>query len=260
MSTGSAVALPSDESLISLIEELLTTWKSRTSIDVRIDDDTTLTRFGVAYGLTAHVHRLAAVTTPLLRDGLVIEAMPLVRAAYETSLTAVWCVQIHGGPIALANKHVRQRKALINTLNESQSLAALTANLRDEEPIPDDGEVTGDSFKAICDSLEPGGADAYAQYRLMSSMTHASAFLCDFYLLDDSTVPFAGFRLRDEPQQPKGAPYLAMLAASVIWSGRAIDYLDKRRPRRSQLRAAARTLGINSELQPSGTSVARKRR
>ena len=253
-------AMPSETQLSDLIGQLLATWREGTSYNVRIEDDTTLTRFGVAYGLTAHAHRLAEVAAPLLRDGHVLESMPLVRAAYEASLTAVWCVQIQTGPIALANKHVRQRKALIRTLNESQSLTSIAAKVREEEPIAYDGKIGGDSFEEICRSLTPGGSDAYAHYRLMSSMTHPSAFLCDFYLQEDETVPIAGIRLRQEPEQQKAAPYLAFLAASLIWCGRAIEYLNKAHPRRTQLRAAARELGITSELQPSSPDIARKRR
>jgi hypothetical protein len=256
----SAAELPTVDYLVALIGDLQATWRSRTSLEVRIEDDTTLTRFGVAYGLTAHVHRIAAVAVPLLADGVVLEAVPLVRMAYETALTAVWCVQIQGAPIALANKHVRQRKAPIRTLGESRSLAAIAAKMREEQPLPArDEETADDRFEGICMALEPGGQDAYAHFRLMSSMAHPSAFLCDFYLADDATVPFTGYRLRDEPEQPKAGPYLAMLAASLIWSGRAMDYLDKNHPRRSQLRDAARRLGIESELQPSDPSAARKR-
>ena len=49
-----------------------------------------------------------------------------------------------------------------------------------------------------------------------------------------------------------------MLAASLVWAGRAIDYLDKDHVRRSELRAAAASLGIASEFKLSEAAVLRE--
>ena len=84
--TTPGAAMPSDDDLITPAEHLIASWNARTSVDVRVRDDPTLTRVGVGYALTAHVHRLAAVIVRLLREGLILEAVPLVRVAYESAL------------------------------------------------------------------------------------------------------------------------------------------------------------------------------
>ena len=157
--------LPPNDELMALADQLIATWNARVDFSVRIRDDSTLTRVGVGYGLTAHVHRLAAVIVRLLDEGLVLEAVPLVRTAYETALTAVWSVQIQDGPTALAKKHVRQRKAFIQTLNRSASLKRFAEKIIAEPPIEQDSAVSAESFEAICNDLTPGGADAYAHFR-----------------------------------------------------------------------------------------------
>jgi hypothetical protein len=78
--TTPGATMPSDDDLITLAEQLIASWNARASMDVRMRDDPTLTKVGVGYALTAHVHRLAAVIIRLVRDGLVLEAVPLVRA------------------------------------------------------------------------------------------------------------------------------------------------------------------------------------
>lgn len=257
--TESAPRLPSDDDLVGLIDSLIVSWDALASVDIRVEDRTTLARFGLAYGLAAHAHRLARVAHPLLTGGRVLEAIPLVRAAYEAALTTVWCVQIQDAPWALANKQIRAHRQLMQTLKQSRDLAKLAASIRDEELILEGGQAIGDDFQSVCDSLEPGGADAYANYRLMSAMSHPTAFLADFYLAEDNTVKPVGVRLRDAPDQPNATPYLAMLSASLVWGGRAIDYLVQGNRRRSELRKAARVLGINPELQARDPDKARHR-
>jgi hypothetical protein len=46
----------------------------------------------------------------------------------------------------------------------------------EEQPVETDSAVSAENFEAMCDDLEPGGPDAYAHFRLMSSMTHHRRF------------------------------------------------------------------------------------
>jgi hypothetical protein len=80
-------------------------------------------------------------------------------------------------------------------------------------------------------------------------MSHPTAFLVDLYLEERDTE--IGIALRHVGDQPKPGPYLAFVVASLIWAGRAVDFLDRTKSRRSELRSAARRLGITSELHPS---------
>ncbi len=65
---------------------------------------------------------------------------------------------------------------------------------------------------------------------MLSQYSHASVLVIDEYLQVTDTGP--GLALRIEPIEPNGATWTNMLAASLVWAGRAIDYLDKNRVRR----------------------------
>ena len=69
-------------------------------------------QFAGVHALAAHVHRLYVPNTRLLDDGWVTEAMPLVRAAYESALTAHWIAQTDDGADAFLNEDVGQRRFL----------------------------------------------------------------------------------------------------------------------------------------------------
>lgn len=245
----------SDEELLLLGHELLASW---------MDDVQSLTikarhtkHVGIAWGLAAHVHRLAPVILDLLDRELVLEAMPLVRAAYETALTTQWIVQVPNAPLALAAEHVRQRKNLIDTLRSTQSLRHMAERVAVEEPLEtgdDTPLVAARNFAELCDDLTPGGPDAYVHYRHMSSMAHPSAFLVDFYCpsLEDSPL---GFGLSHNPERPPRLAYAGFTIASMIWAGRAVDYMDRNHRRRETLRQAARRIGITSELHPTASAL-----
>jgi hypothetical protein len=251
-------ALTPDE-LTKLAQSLMVSWRRSTDLTLRRRDHD-IARAGTTHALAAHVHRVAEVALDLLNRGLVIEAMPLVRSCYESALTAHWLVQVPGAPVALANEYVRNRRNLIKTLAESSPfLQSLGERFQEDESLPEEGPVPTVSarrFDELCSDLTPGGADAYAHYRLMSSMVHPTVFLIDFYTREDpDPANNAGFKLSNEPEQPNPMPYLAFVLASLIWAGRAVDYLDQTKARRSELRAAARKMGITSELHPSPSAL-----
>jgi hypothetical protein len=212
----------------------------------------------VAHGLCAHVHYLAGPALGLLDKGKVLAALPLVRACFESAITAQWVTQTTDGAPAFVNEDVRQRHAHVKTLEKAvsqvfrEAAPEIAANLIDRLET----SATAKGFHNICNDLVPAGADAYSIYRMLSQYSHASVLVIDDYLQATDAGP--GVALRTEPVEPNGATWTNMLAASLVWAGRAIDYLDKDHVRRSELRAAAATLGITSELQLSETAVLRE--
>lgn len=215
-------------------------------------------QLALAHGLCAHVHYLARPALDLLDEGKVLAALPLVRACFESAITAQWVTQTTDGAPAFVNEDVRQRRAQVHTLEKAvssvfrEAAPEIAANLVD----PLETSATARGFHNLCDDLVPGGADAYSIYRMPSQYSHASVLVIDDYLQTTDTGP--GLALRTVPVEPNGATWTSMLAASLVWAGRAIDYLDKDRVRRSELRAAAVSLGITSELQLSAAAVLRE--
>jgi len=212
----------------------------------------------LAHGLCAHVHYLAPAALDLLDSGRVLAALPLVRACFESAITAQWLAQTTDGSPAFVNEDVRQRLAQVHTLEQAvsdvfrEAAPSIAANL---PPILDT-TATARGFHKICDDLVPGGADAYTIYRVLSQYSHASIRVVDGYLQVVGTEP--GVALRTNPAEPSAATWTNVLASCLVWAGRSNDYLDGHKTRRSELRAAANALGINSELHLSPTALLRE--
>lgn len=203
------------------------------------------------FALTAHVHSVFVPAARLLDEGCVVEAIPLIRTAYECALTAHWIAQVDDGAEAFLNKDIKSRQRA-----ERTAQAAVSEALRNGGPIAgadldeletSAGGPAGD-FKQLCDDLTPGGADAYFHYRAMSMYTHPAALLVDQYLtLSDDGIDFAAFHI--QPKEKESGAWRGLLTASLIWSGRAVDYFDGSHQRRSELISAAKTLSVAETLQ-----------
>jgi len=217
-------------------------------------------QLALAHGLCAHVHYLAGPALDLLDQGKVLAALPLVRACFEAAVTAQWVTQTTDGAPAFVNEDVRQRRAQVLTLEKAvssvfrEAAPEIAANFVD----PLETSATAKGFHNLCNDLVPGRADAYSIYRVLSQYSHASVLVIDDYLQATDTDTGPGLALRTDPVEPNGATWTNMLAASLVWAARAIDYLDKDHVRRSELRAAAASLGITSELQLSEAAVLRE--
>jgi hypothetical protein len=111
-------------------------------------------------------------------------------------------------------------------------------------------------FNDVCQDLAPGGTDAYVIYRQMSHLSHASVLVADQYLEEIDHKP--GIALRLEPKEPDGRPWTHLLVASLVWAGRAIEYLDKHHRRRAQLLSTARAIGVAPHLHLSDRAVVRE--
>lgn len=212
----------------------------------------------VAHGLAAHVHYLAEPALNLLDKGLVLAALPLVRGCFEAAITAQWVVQTDDGVQAFINEDVRQRRNHVKVLER-----AVSQVFRDAAPaikgqlINDlDTQATARAFENLCNDLGLVGADGYATFRVLSQFSHASVVVVDCYLEPNDSA--LGLALRVDPNEPNAACWTSILVASLVWAGRAVDYMDKEHVRRSELRDAARQLGIRSDLQLSASAVKRQ--
>ena len=79
--------------------------------------------------LTAHVHQAATVLRPVLRGGLTVAHMPLVRSIFEATMTVVWCDKVADGANALTNEGSSQRKNLRDTLATTHSMSELASKI-----------------------------------------------------------------------------------------------------------------------------------
>ncbi len=234
------------EDLRPLLDSLLQNWRAAPP-EVTTPSEKT-EHLPIVFALTAHTHRLTAAALVLWDQDLRLEAIPLVRAAYEAALTSMWIAQVGDALPAFLNRELRQRRALAGTLGRT-SWTLSPEELRKigragYEARDTTSNAVAGSFQQLCDDLKPGGNEAYGLYRFMSALVHPTVSVADQYL--EPRVGQAGwppFALSVFPVKQEGDVWLYFLAISAMWSGRATDFYDRDRRRRSELRSAARTLG-----------------
>lgn len=245
------------ESRKQLALELVQSWSIYVDAQELTAKDMPVERFFTAFGLSSHAHRLARAAFMLLDDGLVLESIPPIRTMFECALTAQWVAQVDGAVEAFFNAQDRSRRNVLEELKLISWAAGLEPDIDQARQAMDEIEKretnAWPSFKAICEDLTPGGAEAYLSYRVMSQTSHASAMLMDHYfeLATDGPV---SVRRRFIVAQPDRDAWSSMALCTLVWAGQAVEYAIPGRPRRSQIQAAARTLGIPHVLRPSHTA------
>lgn len=229
-----------------MFDRLDETWQA---IRVEVKPKTASNKVAVVFAGAAHTHRLARAAMVLIDADFVAETSPLTRAVYECALTTHWAAQVDDSALQLSDQEIRAHRALVRELQEARLLDQIPPERR-KLPSDQDQHITKITFEQICDDLNPGGDEAYAIYRILSAYSHATTTAIGRYLQPDDRQPL-GFTASDvaEPEEPDFQVFL--LVASLVWAGRAVDYFDSGHSRRSELRSAARAIGINSELVPS---------
>lgn len=244
------------------IEQLTHSWREQAATDGdfkmrRKNLPAHQVQFAIVYALSSHVHSIGETLLPACKQGLSLVDIPQVRAAYECAITAQWVAQIPDGFKALMNAEVKNRRNLRDTMAMSASVVFRDGT--SSFPHADDpllaSDVDSRAFEQRCLDLEPGGHDAYAIYRVLSGATHPGVFLSDRYL-----EAGADGRLTLKPDAGVAHDQLVwtpILCSSLVWAGRAVDFFDQTKARRSELRAVAKAIGIESELKPSSAYRAR---
>lgn len=234
--------------LLELLRSLLKGWETLPPETAARSKDISEAQLVTVFGLAAHTHRLAAATDVLWRESMRLEAMPLIRGAMEHALTAQFTAQARDAVFGLLNDYAKKR----NSLNEEIVKAGwsgadkLVSDLDDWGQVDTPTTVSARNFQQLCTDLEPGGAEAYALYRLLSGLSHAGGMIVDEYAEDGP------LRLSVMPDKFAAAPgWLGLLCASVVWAGRAFDMITRGNIRREDLHQAAKKLSIKPELQLS---------
>ncbi|PZU04551.1 MAG: hypothetical protein DI630_00045 [Gordonia sp. (in: high G+C Gram-positive bacteria)] len=208
--------------------------------------------------MTAHAHATALVLRPVLPDGLTIAHMPLVRAVFEATITAVWCDEVADGANALINEGSRQRRNLRKELGKTRSMAEMAEKINTGAgSLPTTSEQQAKRIEARCSEVSLDGA--YAVYRMLSGLGHASIDTMDAYLDEGSFTPgHISIKSNSGPLDSSFA-WAHLVASCLVWSGRVVDFLDPARSRRSALQRAARALDINDLLRVDYNASARGR-
>lgn len=249
--------------VIARLQELWDARADRSTEFAKRDRRPNLAQFVGIHGLAAHTYRVGGHALAMFDDGLELEAMPLVRVGYECGVTAQWLANAADGANAWVNEGERVRRATGLTLRQTASeLMRATGDeflARTTVPADTSSEAQARSFQQMCNDLTPGGPELYAYHRLMSRYCHASVHVVDEYL--DLTPDGDDVQaLRIVAKAGETDTWRYFVALSMLWAGRAVDFIDTSRQHRSALRAQARRLTVTSELHLTPAAQARMAR
>ncbi|GAB2966666.1 DUF5677 domain-containing protein [Saccharothrix stipae] len=239
-----------------LLAARISAWQDR-SDQARKAPGVSMAQFVTVLALAAHTHRVARGVLVLYGEDLRLEAVPLVRSAYEHSLTAMWLAQYDEAVIGFVNRYDQQRRLAVDTIAKAGWSGAkeLADRLEQEERRSSRADGPAGNFGQLCNELEPGGDEAYAIYRILSSLSHAGALLADHYMAADP------LEVSLEPRRVGEATHwLYLTAVSVVKAAWAVDMLEFDHPRRGALQAAGDRLGVQPESRLSQKHHARVQR
>lgn len=247
------------ESLRKTIRSVMEQWQEATRGKFSWRSDVRPIAVITVHGLVAHCHRLAEAVMLLDSNGYRLEINPLVRAAYESALTAAWLAHVPDAPEAFVNKEWDNRRRQLTGIEAAWGTEILEDEIDaavsqlSEKPHLTLSKKSADYFERLCEDLDPGGKQAYGIYRMLCSNSHASAWVTEHYL-----------RPGAEGELPKLLNYpsrfdedntfeLQMLGASVVWSERAMLSLaeDPSANVLDKLETASNALGVAAELRAS---------
>lgn len=258
--------LPSVEDLFTHIADLAALWREFIArpMDLKTPDNSnSQATIAAVFGLSAHTVEVADAIAQLHRihpNRVVL--MPLVRTAFECSLTAHWLAQIDDATHAWSNEHLRKAAAVVDNLENANSAVfrdgadAVRKARIIGTTLPTDSQAQARNFEQMCRDLAIADADAYVYYRLVSELTHPSVTLADQYVdrADDGTII-----LRRTPKFDDARSWLFLATASVVWALKAVDYSDKTKFMKPRLHQIAVALGIREALLPSAAALSRTR-
>lgn len=240
-----------DENLAKVIDQLLDGWVQFVSDDGPSLSDwrgRTEQQVATIMTLTAHVHSTAMILRPSLPSALTIAHMPLVRAMFEATITVAWCDEVAGGANALINEGSRQRRNLRDSLAMTHSMTEMANKISiGVGALPTSSAEQARRIESRCADVALDGA--YALYRMLSGMSHASIDTIDAYLDADSFQPGQPMSVKSNPGTLNTSfSWAHLVACCLVWTGMVNNYLDPARTRRNSLRRIAQALDVKPEL------------
>lgn len=242
-----STSLPAPTEVQAILGELIAQWDGFPS-SVLIGARENITIGLTVFGLTAHVYTLADAALTLHQVGKAMAAVPLIRAALEHSVTAVW-VELAGysGALALIHEQTRGQKNTMSAWVESG--------------MPDDHDIVkrltdelgtslktstgaGQKFEQRCREIE-GGLSMYALYRSASQVCHPTTSVVDLYLGEasvDDPGP-GGVALSTVPAEYSPDAWLNYALVAVVQATSAWSRLDSNHTHRRAMKELNRRLG-----------------
>lgn len=214
-------------------------------------------------GYANHAHAMMGTIIELLDKNRVVEAVPVVRSAYETALYAQWVYLVGDDAAkALANEHGRIRKAM-------QEDAAKSRSPHQRKFAPKIGDANWDTigsrsdpqarnFKSMLDDID-AGRELYVFYRLMSEYCHPSMVVVDHYINSDETGSYYP-TFQHAPKQPDPSTWMFFTLLSACYATSPISTIIRNKSLRNTIRKIANNCSISLDLALSASYYQRMRK
>jgi hypothetical protein len=249
--------VPNEATLRSLCADLLNDWHATLASAAgslslgRDDQEVDPVRFSTAFAFVAHAHSLVGTACRLLHERDYAAAVPLLRVAYESAVTAVWAADSPEAAKALELEMLRGVKNLRTGLLETGLFDDVLAKFPEpterltKEDVAKEAQAQSRRFNEMCDALEPEPVWLYQQFRLLSSYAHPSGSVISMF------APSGDDCLLATPAAADEHAYLAWwfsAAMILLHAGQALDRLDQGAKRAGTLAAAGELLGWETPL------------
>ncbi|MBN6812669.1 hypothetical protein [Kocuria marina] len=219
-----------------------------------------LRRMVIATGLAYQGHEQAKAYAAAWDAVSEYALVPLVRAVYETAVTAQWLMLVPGGWKAVANEYRRSELAFIRTLRAVGVEDWTDAADRAAERLAAQGEVwetphgrQARHFEQMCRDLD--FPDGYLWFRMLSNAAHASIYSAGPWVREPA-VEGGPVRVT-APQRDPEAGWLSYVVTSLLLLADVQAQLEADQQWREDLAALARKWGTRASLALSEEGKAR---
>jgi hypothetical protein len=205
------------------------------------------------WSLTNHTVELSRDIISMSERGRYLTAMPLVRLSMECAITAAWSLVAPGAAGGIVHEGVRQRRAVIAEIVrngaygfDATSLAKAESELADvADKKMEEAKFIEKRFFAM-----HSGRELYTSYRVASSLSHAGMTLADSYLKDVgvSVVAPLGVAFQPDQELEPAEAWLGTAASMLVLAMKACNEIDGRGRHKTQLKKAAKKLGVSMEI------------
>lgn len=245
MTTKRPPDLSGDEYLV-LIEDLMKLYESQPSIETWPRERRHVLALA---GLETSVLEAAYAVLALRRADLHSAAAVHIRKTLEFSVVAQWIHVTPNGLDAFLHESERNTDKLVDEAIAANVLvpgdvAALL--VKEASVAPDEAKVMR-QFKKVADTFGVGSG-IYMMYRSLSGHCHPNVGAIVQHL-EDAPESTGGVAIHLHGGSANSAHYFT-LAASLLWAARPVDSRTKFKPRKADLQAISRRLGVPSQLKP----------
>jgi hypothetical protein len=251
---------PSEGDLRGACEDLLRSWDA-TYLGVeeislgRADQEADPIRFLLVLAFASHAHHLTGTACSMLDGGDYPSAVPLLRVAYESALTAAWAAESEDAALALHNQYLDgtgKLRANVQKTGWFDDLLERVHEPGDATDVAPRASGEAGNFSNLCQALEPHPDWLYTTFRLLSAYAHPSGSVVRMFVpgTADQGAAFSPAKAAEDAHRQ----WWHAAATVLLHAGQAFDRLDPRAPRQGLLARTGELIGWEEPLRLSAAA------